>query len=162
MARDVAAADDDGAAAAPRPGWTRERLKAFIARRYDTRVHMSLILSSCGLISMLASGSLLHLGVHSMLVRYPVAMAFAYATFLIGVWTWLRATGLGGAARPDTPAAARNAKGGSGDWLDLSGGGSGGSSAAARGEAAAQSCAAAAAASTAAGRAARSPRRARP
>ena len=40
MARDVAATDDGEAPSAPRPGWTRERLQAFIARRYDTTLAM--------------------------------------------------------------------------------------------------------------------------
>jgi hypothetical protein len=126
MSRNAQAIDDD-AGTVPRPGWTRERLKAFVARRYNTRVHMSLILSSCGLTAMLASWFLLHHGVHSMLVRYPAAISLAYGTFLIGVWTWLRATGLaGGAATSDVPASARKAKSGKGDWLDLPSGGSSG------------------------------------
>jgi hypothetical protein len=110
----------------------RGRLKAFIVSRYSTRVHMSLILASCGLSSMLGSWFLLHFGVHSMLLRYPVAITLSYATFLIGVWTWLRATGLDH-ARPagadNAPATATKAKSGkSGIDIDIPGGGGGGGS----------------------------------
>src|SRR5215468_7146845 len=74
-------------------GWTRERVKAFVQRRYSTRWHMSLILSSCMLMAMVSSASMLHLGVHSMLARYPIAVGVSYLTFLFGVWLWLRLTG---------------------------------------------------------------------
>jgi len=78
---------------APRRPWTRERFKAALERRYSPRLHMSLIISASGFGAMIASWSLLHLGVGSMLVRYPIAISLAYATFLVGVWTWLRAMG---------------------------------------------------------------------
>ncbi len=108
------------------PSWTRDSLKGFIARRYNTRVHMSLILAACGLSSMLASWFMLHFGIHSMLVRYPVAISLSYATFLLGVWTWLRATGLlGGRAPGDAPDSANTAKGKKGSWFDFGGGGGG-------------------------------------
>ena len=131
MEKGVQATDDDDVAA-PKPGWSRDRLKAFLARHYHTRVHMSLILATCGLTAMIASWTLLHSGVHSMLVRYPVAIFLAYGTFLIGVWTWLRATGLSGGASasdgaPATASSAKPAKGKRG-WLDWIGNGGGGSS----------------------------------
>jgi len=105
------------------PSWTRDSLKKFIGRRYNTRVHMSLILAACGLSSMLASWFMLHFGIHSMLVRYPVAISLSYATFLIGVWTWLRATGLIEGRAPGD--ASNSGKKGKGSWFDF--GGSGGS-----------------------------------
>ncbi len=86
--------DSDAAGARVRGTWTRDKAKAFIERRYNTRVHMSLILSACGLTAMLASAFMLHYGVTSMLVRYPLAMLLAYVMFFVGVWTWLRVTGL--------------------------------------------------------------------
>lgn len=115
--------DSDSAGARVRGPWTRDKAKAFIERRYNTRVHMSLILSACGLTAMLASAFMLHYGVTSMLVRYPLAMLLAYVTFLVGVWTWLRVTGMvdnSGGRRANLDGA---------DALDLlpSGGGSGGS-----------------------------------
>ena len=79
--------------AAPKRPWTRASFKAALQRRYSPRLHMSLILSASGFGAMLGSWSLLHLGVESMLVRYPIAISLAYATFLVGVWTWLRAMG---------------------------------------------------------------------
>ena len=118
--------EDDDDVAAPKAGWSRDKLKAFVARHYHTRVHMSLILAACGLTAMSTSWTMLHMGIHSMLVRYPIAISLAYGTFLVGVWAWLRATGLTGGARPanDTPAAASKAKAGKRSWLDWSGGGS--------------------------------------
>ena len=71
----------------------RERLKAAIQSRYSPRLHMSLMLAASGLSAMLTSSILLGLGVHAMLVRYPVAIGIAYGVFLVGVWTWLRVTG---------------------------------------------------------------------
>jgi hypothetical protein len=90
--RSAAAADDD--LQVGRSGWNRERVRAFLERRYSTRMHMSLILAASGLAAMLASASMLHLGVHAMLIRYPLAITLAYVTFLVGVWVWLRVNGL--------------------------------------------------------------------
>ena len=122
--------DDEAAfAAAEARAPTRERIKAFVAARYSTRVHMSLILASSGLTAMIASTTLLHYGVHSMLLRYPLAMGLAYATFLAGVWTWLRATGLlaGTLAIPAAVKAAQPAKKSRGGLdIDLPSGGGGG------------------------------------
>lgn len=94
MTRAARALEEDDALPPRGKALTREKLKAFVVRRYSTRLHMSVILASCGLTAMASSWSLLHLGVHSMLVRYPLSLAMAYATFLMGVWIWLRATGL--------------------------------------------------------------------
>ena len=105
---------------------SRERIKAFLAARYSTRVHMSLILSACGLTAMTSSATLLHLGVHSMLLRYPLAMMLAYGTFLLGVWTWLRATGLAQGNVSFGRNAARVKRRGSGLDFDIPSGGSGG------------------------------------
>jgi hypothetical protein len=104
----------------------RGRLRKFIVGHYSTRLHMSLILMCCGLTAMITSWFLLHYGVHSMLVRYPIAMTLAYGTFLIGVWTWLRATGLSSGAAPQEPANASKAKSKSslGDLVDIPSGGS--------------------------------------
>ncbi len=85
---------EDIAAATPRRGWTPEKLKGFLVKRFYTRFHMSLILMSCGLMGMLSSWALLHAGVQSMLVRYPIVICVAYLTFLTGVWAWLRYVGV--------------------------------------------------------------------
>lgn len=76
-------------------GWSRERIKRYLVQRFYTRFHMSLILSSCTLAAMLVNWSLLHQGVHVMWVRYPFAVIAAYATFLAGVWLWLKYVGIG-------------------------------------------------------------------
>jgi hypothetical protein len=117
--------DDDDPAFAKPP--TRERIGAFLRARYSTRVHMSFILSACGLTAMAASWGLLHSGVSSMLVRYPISMGLAYATFLLGVWTWLRATGLAD-GRAGFPGRRMRERGQGGIDLDipLPGGGGGG------------------------------------
>jgi hypothetical protein len=73
---------------------SREGLKRRLVQRFYTRFHMSLILASSGLVAMLASAALLQVGVTAMLVRYPIAVAAAYATFLGGVWLWLRYAGV--------------------------------------------------------------------
>jgi hypothetical protein len=83
---------------------------------------MSMILASCGLAAMIASWSMLHLGVGSMLVRYPIAICLAYVTFLVGVWTWLRAMGyIDGSGR-----STRSNLDGSSVDIPVSGGGGGG------------------------------------
>lgn len=96
MAKLIYAPDDDHVLVHDEPAEAadRGRLKQLIARRYNTRLHMTLILLASGFASMVASWSLLHLGVHAMLVRYPVAITASYLMFLFGVWVWLRATGL--------------------------------------------------------------------
>ncbi len=116
-------------------GFTREGIKQRLVARLWVRFHMSLILMACGLSAMLASWALLHLGVGSMLVRYPAAIAVAYGTFLLGVWLWLQYAdpAVEGEDGPPSPArAARGKKRGNAlvdgaDLLDLrTGGGSGG------------------------------------
>src|SRR5438477_5571952 len=101
---------------------TRSGIKALIERRYSTRLHMSMILAACGLTAMATSWSLLHVGVHSMLVRYPLAISLAYGTFLVGVWIWLRIT-----TPFDASAPGRRASGGIDLGIPSGGGGGGGS-----------------------------------
>jgi hypothetical protein len=103
----------------------REQFKAALARRYSPRMHMSLILMASGLASMVTSWTLLHAGVHSMVVRYPIAITLAYAVFLLGVWTWLCAMGFMGSAKGNDSPNARKSKG-SGLDIDLPSGGGGG------------------------------------
>jgi len=114
------AIDDDLSLPVAGSRWTRESFKKTLERRYSPRLHMSCILAACGLTSMLTSWFMLDLGVHSMVVRYPVAIAIAYATFLVGVWTWLRAMGL------VDNSGARTSKSSLADGIDISSGGSSG------------------------------------
>lgn len=94
-----------------RPGllrrmWTRDGIKRYLVQRFYTRFHMSLILASSGLAAMLCNWILLQaVGVHAMWVRYPLAVALSYLTFLAGVWLWLRYVGLGQGSSPDTGSA---------------------------------------------------------
>ena len=126
MPRIAPAIEEDDLSAPPKRPWTRESFKAALERRYSPRLHMSLILFASGLCAMIASSSLLHLGVGSMLVRYPIAISLAYVTFLVGVWTWLRAMGF--VDNSGVRRAARNLDGGDIPISGSSGGGSGGGS----------------------------------
>lgn len=54
------------------------------------RLQMGLIVALTGATGLLCSFLLLHAGVHSMTLRYPLALAGAYAVFLLLLWLWLR------------------------------------------------------------------------
>ena len=66
----------------------RFRLETFS----QPRLQMMLIVALTGLGGFLASFSMLHLGVHSMALRYPLAVGAAYLVFLFLLWLWLRTT----------------------------------------------------------------------
>ena len=102
--------------------WTRDGVKAYLERRYSTRLHMSAILAASGLVAMLTSSMLLSFGVTSMLVRYPIGIVMSYMTFLVGIFVWLRLMGLrtNSGARTDLADAADAAD------ISWSSGGSGG------------------------------------
>ena len=51
---------------------------------------MTLLVSLTGGAGLLASFVMLHAGVHSMALRYPLALTIAYAAFLLLLWLWLR------------------------------------------------------------------------
>jgi hypothetical protein len=72
---------------------TRERriefLKRRLVRKSYPRLHASFILLLTGLAGFLASFGLLHLGMSSMWLRYPLAILFAYCVFLILLRLWL-------------------------------------------------------------------------
>lgn len=51
---------------------------------------MTLIVALTGATGLLASFILLRAGVDSMMVRYPLALVFAYLIFLLLLWLWLR------------------------------------------------------------------------
>lgn len=54
------------------------------------RLQMMLLVALTGGFGLLASFTLLHLGVSSMALRYPLALACAYTFFLFLIWLWLR------------------------------------------------------------------------
>jgi hypothetical protein len=51
---------------------------------------MTLIVAVTGAVGFLASFALLYAGVNALWLRYPVAVATAYAAFLFFLWSWLR------------------------------------------------------------------------
>ena len=59
------------------------------ARSYP-RSQMLLLVSLTGLVGLATSYGLLHGGVESMGLRYPLAVGCAYAAFLVLLWLWLR------------------------------------------------------------------------
>lgn len=67
-----------------------ERMRERLDAQSYPRLQMSLIVSLTGLAGLLASASLLKLGLHSMAWRYPAALLIAYGAFLGLLWLWLR------------------------------------------------------------------------
>jgi hypothetical protein len=66
-----------------------ERVRRLLLRRSLPRVQMSLILAATGAAGFVASFVMLHLGVWRMWVRYPLAVLFAYAVFIVLLRVWL-------------------------------------------------------------------------
>lgn len=54
------------------------------------RAQMTLLVSLTGGAGLLASFAMLHAGLHSMALRYPLALTAAYGAFLVLLWLWLR------------------------------------------------------------------------
>ena len=67
-----------------------ESLERRLLRHGHPRLHASLILLLTGLAGFLVSFVLLHAGVSSMWLRYPVAILVAYCVFLLLLRLWLR------------------------------------------------------------------------
>ncbi len=65
----------------------RKRLAESGASRW--RALMAAVMAVTAAAGFLASFTLLRAGVHDMAIRYPVAVAFAYLTFLFQVWVWV-------------------------------------------------------------------------
>jgi len=68
------------------------RLKNRILKQYFVRLHMGLILSGTMASGLLASKILLEAGIHSVLLRYPLAVLVAYGLFLGMTRLWIRYT----------------------------------------------------------------------
>lgn len=66
-----------------------ERVRRLLMRRSLPRVQMSLILAATGAAGFVASFALLHMGVWRMWMRYPLAVLFAYAVFIVLLRVWL-------------------------------------------------------------------------
>lgn len=67
-----------------------QRAKDRLTRDSFPRMQMALIVSLTGVFGLLASFTLLHLGVDAMAIRYPLALSLAYLLFLFLIWLWLR------------------------------------------------------------------------
>jgi hypothetical protein len=72
----------------------RDKLKRSLAARFFLRFHVSLILFATLLAGFIVDVALLHAGLKSMLVRYPLAILAAYATFVCGIKLWLDYSGI--------------------------------------------------------------------
>lgn len=81
------------------PPASSEALRARIVRRHAVRLHCALILIACFATGLLVTKLMLMAGVSTMWVRYALALAAAYAAFLLGVRVWLRYVGSDGGAR---------------------------------------------------------------
>jgi hypothetical protein len=67
-----------------------QRVKERLVRESFPRVQMALLVALTGGFGLLASFTMLHLGMDSMAVRYPSALVCAYLFFLFLIWLWLR------------------------------------------------------------------------
>ena len=72
----------------------RDKLKRSLSARFFLRFHVSLILFATLLAGFIVDVALLHAGLKSMLVRYPLAILAAYATFVCGIRLWLDYSGI--------------------------------------------------------------------
>ncbi len=68
-----------------------QRIAAYLRHRSFPRVQMVVVVALTGAFGLLASFLLLHLGVDSMAVRYPLALSVAYLFFFALIGMWLRA-----------------------------------------------------------------------
>lgn len=68
---------------------SRERFKRFLEKQFSLRLHMFLILSGVFCVGLLSSKLLIEMHVHSMLIRYPLAILCSYIAFFGLVKIWL-------------------------------------------------------------------------
>ena len=67
-----------------------DRVRRHLARHGFPRLQIALIVALTGGFGLLSSFCLLHAGLGSMALRYPLALGLAYLFFLFLVWLWLR------------------------------------------------------------------------
>jgi hypothetical protein len=76
------------------PAWNRsrlvQRLQQHLERDGWPRAQMTLLVALTGGAGLLASFVLLQTGLHTMWLRYPLALGVAYLVFLGLLWLWLR------------------------------------------------------------------------
>ena len=73
----------------------KHRLTDRIGKSYFLRFHMFMILSATILSGVLCSKILVHAGLHSMPLRYGIAIAFSYLLFFLFIKLWLLYIGVG-------------------------------------------------------------------
>lgn len=69
--------------------WAVERIRAGLVKRGSPRAQMTAFVMAAGCAGFLCSFCLLHLGLTVMWLRYGLAIATAYGTFLILIGTWV-------------------------------------------------------------------------
>jgi uncharacterized membrane protein YgcG len=67
-----------------------ERIRRLIERLHSPRLHMMLIVALTAAVGFLVTVALLHAGIASLWLRYPMAVAVAYLAFLFFLGCWLR------------------------------------------------------------------------
>ena len=105
-----------------------ERERRRLLKDFSPRLHISIVLLATGSAGFLASFAMLQGGVSAMWLRYPLAILFSYAVFLLLLRLWLYLQS-GGSLFPDFAADMLdgfNRTGGSGGTLDSPFSGSGG------------------------------------
>ncbi|HZZ91137.1 MAG TPA: hypothetical protein VFE23_01155 [Usitatibacter sp.] len=73
----------------------RARLRHSLPARFVLRFHVTLIVLAAIAAGWTGDVLLLHAGLRSMLLRYPLVIAVSYGAFLAGVAAWLRHSGIG-------------------------------------------------------------------
>jgi hypothetical protein len=66
------------------------RIQRVLERFHAPRLQMLVIVALTGAVGFLSSVLLLHSGMHRIWLRYPLAIAISYASFLLFLWCWLR------------------------------------------------------------------------
>lgn len=64
--------------------------RSYLERKSHPRLQMSLMVALTGAAGALSSVLMLHLGLHNMALRYPLALLVAYGFFMFLLWLWLR------------------------------------------------------------------------
>jgi hypothetical protein len=77
------------------PALTREGVRSEVARKYATRLHMSLIVAASVSVGALTTAALMRMGVETLWLRWLPALAAAYLAFFGGVWLWLHLSAYG-------------------------------------------------------------------
>ena len=112
-----------------------QRVRERLVRESFPRIQMALLVALTGGFGLLASFTLLQLGMESMALRYPLALSLAYVFFLFLMWLWLRTNAEDYLDVPDVPNALPRVSSSdpglpdfkSGGGGDFGGGGAGGS-----------------------------------